>query len=232
MDPTEPTSESLVSLANQGQSDLHDQLLLSADRVMAVVPSVTGISITKLDADGVALTLVATTSEVLPLDAMQYIDGGPCVDAIDTNRTIMVNDSDPLSEEQWSLFSRATASHGVLSSLSLPLIHVGEVVGSVNVYASEVDAFGDHVTAIAELFDAWAPGAVMDADLTFRARLQALETSQELGRRDALIKRAVGIVTTITGFNEEEARADLRNSAAKAGVTVARVARTVVLFHT
>ena len=53
-----------------------------ADKVQAVVPDCVGLSIAWLDRD-VAFTLVASDEEIALLDAVQYLAGGPCVEAGD-----------------------------------------------------------------------------------------------------------------------------------------------------
>jgi hypothetical protein len=78
------------------------------------------------------------------------------------------------------MYTQASAAHGVASSLSLPLLRVGGVVGSVNLYASTPDAFEGHH---GDLADAWgsSPAAVVaNADLSFATRLEAVEAPQRL----------------------------------------------------
>jgi hypothetical protein len=231
VEPTPPTSESLEFLDRRGDSHLRGELVRTADQITALVPELVGVSLTKLF-DDTSITLVASTPGVLRMDAVQYVDGGPCVDSVKLGDVVSVNDSDPLSEEKWSLFAKASAAYGVFSSLSLPLVKNGEIVGSANLYASVADAFDDHIDQIADLVGAWAPGSVKDADLSFSRRRDAVDTSAVLGRRDDLIEHAVVIVQRLKSVTEKRARELLLQSARRAGVRESEVARTIVLFHT
>jgi hypothetical protein len=59
-----------------------NQLQRKGERVREVVPECVGMSLSALE-HGVTSTLVATTEEVLDLDATQYLDGGPCLRALE-----------------------------------------------------------------------------------------------------------------------------------------------------
>jgi hypothetical protein len=230
VEPTPATTESLKHLAAHGEPGLRADLLRTAEAITSLVPELVGLSLTKFERGG-SVTIVASTPDVLRMDAVQYLDGGPCIDSVTTGDIVLANDSDPLSEAKWSIFARASAAHGVLSSLSLPLVEGGLIVGSANIYASVVDAFDGRIPEIAELVGAWAPGAVKDADLDFTTRTGAEDTSVALAGRDDLIDRAVTIVGALKNVSLQTAQKMLLESSQKAGVSEAEVARTIVLFH-
>ena len=83
-------------------------------------------------------TLVAPNSAVAALDATQYIDGGPCVEAVnEPGKIIETQIEDLLDEDRWTVFARSSAAAGVASSLSMAIAReAGGVVGGVNLYAS------------------------------------------------------------------------------------------------
>jgi GAF domain-containing protein len=135
---------------------------------------------------------------------------------------------DALSEERWSLFARASAAAGVSSSLSLPIRGPGgDVVGGLNLYASQPGAFRGHEQQIAELAGAWAPGAVHDADLTFSTREVAARAPQSLEDLTE-IDVAVGVLAQSMDIDIPAAARRLSNAAARAGLTLVEVARAII----
>ncbi len=236
VEPTPATSQSLDRLEQRGYPELRRQLREHTQALARLVPTVAGLSVCKM-VEHRLVTLVATTTEAQHLDAMQYLDGGPCATAVDRAEPVELDDIDdevgsPLSEQAWSLFARASAAVGVRASLSLPLLDdTGEVVGSVNIYASQPGAFAGVVAEVADLVGAWAPGAVGDADLSFDARARAVTTSRALAVQDASIVRAIRIIAHVTGLDEPRARQSLIETAARAGEGPAEIARGILLFH-
>jgi len=172
VEPIPPTREAIEKLERLGDTDVEQILRRLGERVVNEVPTCMGLSLTLVD-DNVTLTLVASDPDTTQLDAMQYLDGGPCVEATRTDRLVEINEADLLDEERWSLFARASASQGVQSSLSMPLVDQGRVVGGVNLYASTRDAFHGHHDELARIVGAQAADAVNDADLSFSTRLRA-----------------------------------------------------------
>jgi GAF domain-containing protein len=177
--------------------------------------------------EGFTLTLVATSTEIAILDAMQYLDGGPCVDAVAGEQVIEVADVDAMDESAWRLFSRATAATGIKSTLTLPIVAEGTVTGSVNLYAASGRAFTGHHQQIAEIFGAWAPGAVTNNDLSFTTRTTAQQAPQILRERMTL-DTALGYLMASQGLSPDEARRQLEEAAARAGVTVSDLAKAIV----
>lgn len=225
MEPIPPTARALESLSRYGDPSAGQALDALARKARELVPECNGISLTVLE-DGVSVTLVASSQDTAFLDAMQYLDGGPCVEAVDHGTTLLVNEGDALDEGLWSLFSRASAAAGVECSLSLPIIRDGRVVGGANLYASSRDAFVDRQQELADAIGAWAPGAVADADLSFDRRREAHETAQRIADQ-AEINVAVGIVAESQSVTTEEARRRIGEAATRAGLTELEVARTV-----
>jgi GAF domain-containing protein len=229
MEPVPPTIEALEKLDRLGQTRVEQGLRRISDQVVAVVPACVGLSLT-LVGDAVTLTFVASDLEALSLDAMQYLDGGPCVESVGTNEVIQADASDPLDEGRWSMFARASAAHGVKGSLSLPILDHERVVGGVNLYASVPGAFRGHVDKVARIVGAWAPGAVQDADLSFDTRAQAMQAPVVLADQ-ADVDVACGIIAAEQNVEIATARERLRGAAARAGLRMADVARTVITIR-
>jgi GAF domain-containing protein len=206
--------------------DLLDELVRKGERVRDIVPSCVGLS-WALKENGVTFTLVASADEIATLDALQYLEGGPCVEAAAQEQTLAFSASDPLDEKPWQLFAQGTAATGIASTLSLPILVGGNVTGTVNLYAAYDDAFTGHHEELAAIFDAWAPGVVTNADLSFSTRQLAEQAPQRL-RDDVRVEVAAGVIASRKGVDLETARDQLCAAARRAGVSVARLAEAVI----
>jgi GAF domain-containing protein len=195
-------------------------------RAREIVPELVGVSLAST-AEGVTFTFVASSDLVASLDALQYLDGGPCVEAVREGRSVDIPDADALDERQWELFSRGESAVGVEATLSLPVLTSGRVTGGVNLYASRAGAFRGRHERLADVFGAWAAGAVTNADLTFRTRLEAANTPARLDALDD-IDKAVGVVAARQGVSTVEARTRLEHAGSLAGIATEFVARAVL----
>jgi GAF domain-containing protein len=160
--------------------------------------------------------LVATAAEIAVLDGIQYMAGGPCVEGADSQGIRAINRDDVLSEERWRLFSEATAARAVHSTLTLPVVTKDGVVGTVNLYAASERAFVGHHYALAEVFGAWAAGAVANADLSFTTRREAKVAPQRV-REQHFVDVATGILAAQLRVDVDTARAHLHDAAFRAG---------------
>jgi GAF domain-containing protein len=228
----EPISESLEASnelePNDDDGDLLNRLTTMAGKAREVAPECIGVSVAAR-VEGVTFTLVASAEEIAELDAVQYLEGGPCVDAVENAYGIArsVAGDDPLSESLWQAFSQASAAAGVRSTLSLPVMEEGRAVGSVNLYGGSLDAFDGRHEALAEVFGAWAPGAVANADLSFSTRRVAEEAPRRL-RESARVAAATGIVAAAHRVDVETAKQRLLDAAQRAGVTLLALAEVVI----
>lgn len=206
--------------------DMLEELRWSSEAVQKVVPECIGITLSSTE-DGVSFTLVSTDDDVAVLDAIQYAVGGPCVEAVKSERVLTFTQQDFLSEAGWQLFARATAAGSIASTLTLPIVVEGKVAGSINLYATTTDAFTGRHEELADIFGAWAPGAVTNADLAFSTRTVAEQAPLVL-RDQVSIQVALGILMIDQSLGVEEARSRLYDAAHRAGVTVAMIAKTLV----
>ena len=227
----EPISETRQAVEEFGSlwpddGDLLWALQRSAERVRDLVPDCVGFSLASTER-GVTFTLMATDDEIAVLDALQYLGGGPCVESVKAEKVLAYNTQEPLDENDWQLFARGTAAAAVASTLTLPILAEGRVVGSVNMYAASGHAFDGRHGALAEIFSAWAPGAVTNADLDFTTRRVA-ERAPEILRAERHIGIAVGIITADLHTDPEKAREHLREAAQRAGTTEVKLAEKLV----
>ena len=150
MEPIPPTEEVLGELIHQGDSELVASLLMMGRIAKQTVPECVELSLALLE-DGLTFTLVASSEEISALNAIQYLDGGPCVTAAHEDHLIEVDRGDIFDEGRWLMYAQATAAAGVASSLTLPILGGGRVVGTVNLYAATADAFEGHHQDLAAL---------------------------------------------------------------------------------
>lgn len=226
MEPIPETREALRRLAEAGDDQLGPDLEEAATALRQRMPGLVGFSISVLEQD-VTFTYLASALSVARLDAMQYLDGGPCEEAVDSGEVVATQHDDLMDEGRWQLFARASGNSGVASTLSLPLLDGPRVVGSVNIYGAEPDTFEGRHDELAGLFGAWAPGAVTNADLAFDSRFRAVRSVERLEDL-ALVDLAVGVLVSAHAIPQDEARHQLEEAAARAGVTVVAVARLLV----
>ena len=180
--------------------------------------------------DDLVLTLVATDAEIAVLDSMQYLADGPCLEAVRERRLVELNGAEVLDEEEWRIFALASAASAVASTLTMPIVADGRVVGSVNLYAGSGHAFTDVHEQLADLLGTWAPGAVENADLSFSTRRLAEEAPARLRDR-ARFDTAVGLHAAREELSEDEARARLVSAAERAGVSLSRIAQAVITYY-
>jgi len=230
MQPLPPTVEAFEKLDRVGLPDAAAVLQRLGRRALAEVPECVGLSLTLVE-DGITLTLVSSSLDVAQIDAMQYLDGGPCVAPVGDARTVQTHDLGLLDEDRWSLFSRSSAAAGVQSTLSLSISDGRSVVGGINLYAGVPNAFEGHVDALASAFHADALSAVKDADLAFSTRRAAAAAPQILAAR-ADVQVAVGMIAAQHGVDFDGAESQLLEAAAQAGIPIQHVARAVIAAHT
>src|SRR5437764_9254489 len=80
LEPVPETRETIEELAKYGDTEAATALLQMSRRVMQIVPEIVGLSLAVLD-ENLTFTLVASDTNIASLDAVQYLDGGPCIDA-------------------------------------------------------------------------------------------------------------------------------------------------------
>lgn len=225
----EPIAETLQAIDElelyPGEASLEERLRTTADRAEQLAPGLVGVSVA-LQRDDVTFTLVATDEAIATLDAVQYLTSGPCVDAMDLGHGIATPEG-LLSEQRWQTFARASAAAGVESTLTLPVLDGGVVVSTVNLYGREPDTFAGRHQDLAAVFGAWAPGAVTNADLSFATRRAAEQAPRQL-KESALVNLATGLLAADRDISLEEAKAQLDDSARRAGVPVHQLARVLV----
>ncbi|MER7070934.1 ANTAR domain-containing protein [Terrabacter sp. NPDC000476] len=226
MEPTPETNEALSELERFGDSELRDELTDLTSAAKRRVPTLVGVSVT-LVAENIVLTYVATAREVAVMDAVQYVDGGPCIEAVAADETISTDAATLLDEGRWQLFAQATAAAGVRSTLSIPFGTESRVTGGVNLYGGLSSSFRGMQSELAMLFGGWAPGAVSNADLSFSTRLEAVQAPGRL-RDQTFVDQAIGLLISARDLDPDAAEERLKRAAAQAGTSVVALAQALV----
>ena len=228
MEPIPETLQAFDELdAVLDEESLLDQLRATADRAREVAPGIVGVSVASRE-EGITFTLVATDEEIAVLDAVQYVASGPCVEAMDLGHGITTSpEGGLLSESRWQDFARASAAHGVRSTLTLPVMQEDRVVATVNLYGHDDHTFIGRHEGLADVFGAWAPGAVANADMSFATRAAAEQAPGQL-KQAARIETATGILAARHEVPLAQARQQLDDAARRAGIPVATLAAVVL----
>lgn len=119
-----------------------------ASRVREFVRECIALSLSVLE-DGLTFTVVSETREAALLDALQYIDGGPCVRALEVEQVCELS-GEPTDERPWHLFARGQGRAGIATTLPLPVMSGGRVVCGVDLYATTPGAFEGHNRELAQ----------------------------------------------------------------------------------
>ena len=142
-------------------------------------------------------------------DELQYQkDAGPCLDAVRTGSTTLVQDLD--SEGPWPQYRRRVREVGVRSSMSLPLTVTGTTIGGLNLYSTRREAFDEDLRDTLAIFAAQAAAALAmivrhDRQAQTHAQLEAALSSR------SVIDQALGILMGQQRCTAEQAMALLRS---------------------
>lgn len=226
--PVSQTTEAFEWLAGFGTRQIEQVLMGVADRVRAIVPDCVAMSLSVLSGEA-TFTLMADRRGAALLDAMQYLDGGPCIDAV-LEDAIESRSDLPTDEGRWQMFAKAEAYLGISSSLSLPMRENGRVVGGVNLYGSTSDAFDGHHDELAAACGALAGEAVTNADLGFTSRVRAATTPDRLYDQGNL-DIAAGMVAAHHEVSMDQALSRIHSASRRAGVTDGEFARFILDSH-
>ncbi|WP_245784633.1 GAF and ANTAR domain-containing protein [Geodermatophilus amargosae] len=98
----------------------------------------------------------------------ERVGEGPCLDAVQTARTVRIDDIS--GEQRWPRFTGEAAALGVGSMLSFQLFVTGSGLGALNLYARAPHAFGEESESIGLVFASHASIALAGAQQEDRLR--------------------------------------------------------------
>jgi GAF domain-containing protein len=219
----------------QSLEELHNLLLEEEDmdstlRVIAEIATravegcdCAGITLVEND---VVLSTACTDELCAEIDRGQYATGeGPCVDAIRTNR--MMRLSKAATDERWPKFGPLAERHAVESVLGLPLEVKGRVLGALNLYGRQQDAFLDADVDVSTLLATHAAVVLANAQAFESSARQVEQLAQALESR-AIIERAKGILMEREKCSADEAFQMLVRASQSLNRKLRRVAEEVV----
>ena len=166
------------------------------------IPCAREVSVTVLDR-GRPSTVAFTGPLALDLDERQYERGhGPCLDSIDGGEAVRITDME--TDERWPNWTAEARRRGVRSSLSMPVPLQREVAAALNVYSTELHAFGDDDYEVASTFAAYAGVALANMHL-YEAQSRLADDLQTAMRSRAVIEQAKGILMGSRRCSSDEA---------------------------
>lgn len=195
-----------------GSRGLPEVLQEVAMFAVRAIPGADGAGVTLLRVDRVdnmVAALAASAPFVAEIDEIQYVtlNEGPCITAALERRTVRSGSLG--GEKMWPRFGPRVGRLGVHSALSLPLQLADQVVGAINVYAREKDAFSEHAAELGELFAKPAAVALHNAQILADAIALTVHLQKALSTRP-VIDQAIGLIRGRTGRSAEEAFTQLR----------------------
>lgn len=153
--------------------------------------------------DGRPSTGVFTDDAAPEIDQSQYETGkGPCLDAFREQRINRIDST--LDDKRWPAFARAAADHGILSTLSVPIIARDESLGALNLYSRSLSGFDGQSTARTETFARHAAIVLANAQVYWDSRQLSENLNQAMQSR-ATIDYAIGILMATGGRTPDDA---------------------------
>ncbi|HEX4252195.1 MAG TPA: GAF and ANTAR domain-containing protein [Pseudonocardia sp.] len=209
---------SILALRLQDEDNRADTLRVISHTAADLVPGTTWAGISLIE--GRRVTVEAPThSLVIEIEHLQKdLGDGPTLSAIQQQRIIGVPDFTK-PDQPWPTFADRAVELGVRAMLSLPLAVHREILGSLNLYAAESDAF-TYSETIAELVARHA--AIALAGVTHAHHLTAA-----LINRDVL-GQAKGILMQRDGLTAPQAFEQLVRLSQNSNIKVADVAHQLV----
>jgi transcriptional regulator with GAF, ATPase, and Fis domain len=224
MDDLQDSLARLSQLAT-GLLSLEESLTRVAQFAVRAIPGAEGAGLTLLE-ENRSDTIVATADFVTQIDDIQYSLGqGPCISAAADQQTVISGSLG--GDHRWPQFGSRVARLGVHSVVSLPLVTNVGVLGAMNVYAHEKNAFTADAGRLGELFAVPAAIAVQNAQVLEQTKRLASQLQAALSTR-GVIERAIGIMMSRSGGTEAEALDRLRSLSQHQHRKLPVVAQTIV----
>jgi GAF domain-containing protein len=149
-------------------------------------------------------TWAVTTAFVEQIHTVQYndLEEGPCLTCMASRQPAVSGSLG--SDRRWPHLGGRVARMGVHSVLSLPLIVGEQVIGAIDSYAHERDAFTDHAVELGSQFAASAAVSLYNAQLLADTREHTERLQRALASR-VMVDQAIGIIRSRSGVTVEDA---------------------------
>ncbi len=178
-----------------------------ADFAAQAIPGADGVSVALIDPQhgmSSVQTWAATALLVQEIDTVQYseLHEGPCITCMESRRPTVSGSLG--SDSRWPHFGGRVARMRMHSALALPLIVGDQLIGSINAYAKNRDAFADHAVQLGSQFARPAAVSVYNAQLLANAHERTLRLQRALDSR-SVIDQAIGIIRSRSGGDASQA---------------------------
>ena len=210
--------------------------LTAADRLC-------GACVELLEVDGASISLIkdgatqgtfGSSGELSrTLDELTFTYGqGPCLDAVETNRLVAVDDLDAPGEDRWPALTEQLLGRGVRSMYALPVTVASTPVGALALYRhSSGPLDGSALTG-----GLWAAGLaslplldLMNADLDWQAAGAGEKGFDQLASLERVeVYQATGMILAAFAISSADAVARLRAHAVSHNLTASEAAYRVV----
>lgn len=214
-------AEQLADLSQELMSRNEEQPTVQTvvERAVEIIPGAEFASVTlRVDA-GTVETAAASNELARACDHLQYgLAEGPCLDSVRHEEIYVCRDT--AADPRWPRWGAAVAEKGVGSVLSVQLATDLEVLGALNVYAGEPDAFDTDAVDLGMLVAAQAATALSSARV-----VTGLQSSLH-GRH--LIGVAQGMLMIDHGLSLEQAFEVMRRFAEESQLTLREVAGRII----
>ena len=226
----DPRSRALSALTRfqVTETSVGETLQRIAEITVEAVSAAALAGMTMLGEDEQPTTAIYTDEESPEIDAAQYREGkGPCLDAWRYNRVIRVDRVEDWAET-YPGFVTACADHGVLSTLSLPLVNGGNSIGALNLYSKITDGFDDDDEVLARDL-AGAAATVLGNVAAYWSAFERGQHLDEAMKSRAVIEQAKGMLMAQTaGLDAEGAFDVLRKASQRENVKLRDIALRIV----
>jgi GAF domain-containing protein len=228
--PSDASAQALQALSQfvVSKTSMGDTLLRVSQITTEALPAADMAGISMLGDDGRPTTGIFTDDEAPEIDSAQYESGrGPCLDSWRTRSVIRLDDIES-AKATYPEFADAAKAHGVLSTLSLPLVAGDDGVGALNLYARVASGFTKDDEETGTMLAAAAAIVLVNAS----AYWQASQLSEQLThamRSRAVIEQAKGILMARSPhLSADDAFDLLRKASQRENVKLRDIAQRIV----
>ena len=200
----EESLQELTALAGVvlAQNDLTTSLAEVCRIAVRAVPRTDGASITTFT-EGRTTAAAASDDWARSLDELQFVEReGPCLDCARTGNVFRVRDL--AVEPRWPFYAPVAAARGARSMLSLPMASEGKIIGALDLYSKEPDAFSAESASVAEVIAAHA-GLASQVAAAFFSHRDVADQLREAMRSRAVIEQAKGVLMASRRLGEQQA---------------------------
>jgi GAF domain-containing protein len=175
--------------------------------------------------DGRPVSILPSTTLYTELEEHQYAhNDGPAIEAMRTRQPVRV--AEMKRETRWQNYPALAASHGIGSSLSVPLIAGDHVLGAITFYSQQANSFGERFVLGQLIADLASTG--MWCLLKHADKQQMTHQLEQALTSRATIDQAKGILIAKRGCSADEAFDQLRQTSQNHNIKLRDIAAKLV----